>query len=146
MSLSFPWRAISQYLSAKLFGAGVGLLVFIFIFNGFHFLQWSGKRLFIPFGFFYGYGLLFSFVADFLVRLVRHGRPFVYLVMYIFGGFLPFLWGDIGFGMIAGTIGAFFSLIVLVAAILIEERWPYSAVGAAALLLFYLGLFVCGTT
>lgn len=142
MLIRIPWYRFIKYFSAKLFGVGVGLLVFLLIFSGFHLEQCTGKQLIIPFCFFYGYGLLFSLLADYLSGTVRHLRSFSALVLYILGGFFPFLIGGPGLIMIAGVIGAFMSLIVLIASYLIEQHWPYSGIGAALLLLLYLGLLL----
>ncbi|TCM93331.1 hypothetical protein EV294_107284 [Paenibacillus sp. BK033] len=142
MSYAVPWRVFVRYLASRLFGVGVGLLVFILLFNGFKLHQMSGRGLSIPFSFFYGYGLLFACLADFLARFVKYGRSLFCLVLYIIGGYLPFLWTDTAVAMIGGTLGAFFSLIVLVASFIIENHWPYSALGAAGLLINYMVMFM----
>lgn len=146
MLQSISWRWLIEYLSSKLFGVGVGLLVFYFMFMGFNPVVWSAiSRELIGYPvwtFFYGYALLFSILADYLARLTRRGRSFFLPVFYLMGGFVPFIWWDAAVVVIAGSVGAFMSMIVFGASFLIRRHWPFSGIGAGLLLLLHIVLIV----
>lgn len=146
MSKSISWRWLIAYLSSKLFGVGAGLLVFYFMFMGFNWEVWSAisnELIGVPVWiFFYGYALGFSIIADYLARLMRRGSSFFLPVFYLMGGFVPFFWWDTAIVVIAGSVGAFMSMIVFGASFLIRKHWPISGIGAGLLLLLHFFLIV----
>ncbi|MGO4108409.1 hypothetical protein [Paenibacillus sp. YAF4_2] len=146
MPIRIPWCRFIKYFSSKLFGVGIGLLVFYFMFTGFNPEVWSAiSRELIGYPvwtFFYGYALLFSILADYLACLTKRGRGFFLPVFYLMGGFVPFFWWDTAVVVIAGSVGAFMSMIVFGASFLIRKHWRFSGIGAGLLLLFHIVLIV----
>jgi len=109
---------ILKNILEKLIGASFSISVFfiiIFASNGFNLFQFH-ELITSPWiwALFFGYGLISSFIIDWIETFIPRFTMNKQILLYVLFGYLIFLISlSIPFVLIAGTIGAFFSLLFL---------------------------------
>ncbi|NIK78923.1 hypothetical protein FHS15_004069 [Paenibacillus castaneae] len=137
------WIHVVDYLSAKLAASGVIAILFIFIGFGFDLYKWS-EYVREPFfwAIFYGYAIIFSMIVDASVsRLTYSNRILASLLLYVIGGFAPFIimfksavWAV----CIAGVIGTLCAFTFYAVYYSMRRARPYTSVIAGLLLLLFI--------
>ncbi|AXF57138.1 hypothetical protein DT065_14795 [Salicibibacter kimchii] len=110
----FAFKNVLQKLIGASFSISI-FFIFIFIYTGFNLFQ-IHELITTPWiwAVFFGYGLISSFIIDFIGKFLSSFTINKQIVLYILFGYLIFL-ATLSpiYLLIAGTIGAFFSLLFL---------------------------------
>lgn len=134
-----------MYMCSKLFASCAVMLVFSIIIVGWN--RYELSKLAANSGLlilFFPYAIAFSLIADWLASRAKQGRQFLLVMLYIAGGYLPFLVlsfrnSEFAFFFIAGTIGMLCSLAHLGLSCWVQRFSFYSiaaTVGVAALTVY----------
>ncbi|MFS0722516.1 hypothetical protein [Paenibacillus sp. 1P07SE] len=139
ISVRSRWQSAAAYLCAKLTAAGAVFIALMVLLAGLDPVALSQLIGQLPFwAIFYGYAVLFSICMDGLMAVWKpKSSLFIRVLLYIVGGYLPFLWffpQQPFWILFIGLYGVVCALCFYGIDASMRHKWPASAIAALALL------------